>query len=150
MCFGIATPANGLQGADMVTVGEQMSNGTDLLRTPEAKQLHRPQPQGSHCSSKGKPHTETYTGGKTATSQTEDNTKGEEKPIRVYIGGKGGSLVKPLCPVRPLLHLSLGMAGCTSRCRQGVLKLIQSLQRLVSGGLTKALALTLLTTSIIV
>ncbi|KAI4814052.1 hypothetical protein KUCAC02_003264 [Chaenocephalus aceratus] len=29
------------------------------------------------------------------------------------------------------------MAGCTSRCRQGVLKLIQSLQRLVSGGLTK-------------
>ncbi|XP_042355688.1 Kv channel-interacting protein 1b isoform X1 [Plectropomus leopardus] len=29
------------------------------------------------------------------------------------------------------------MAGCTSRCRQGVLKLIQSLQRLVSGTLTK-------------
>lgn len=29
------------------------------------------------------------------------------------------------------------MAGCTSRCSQGVLKLIQSLQRLVSGTLTK-------------
>lgn len=29
------------------------------------------------------------------------------------------------------------MAGCASRCRQGVLKLIQSLQRLVSGTLTK-------------
>uniref|UniRef100_A0A8C1GL86 Uncharacterized protein n=1 Tax=Cyprinus carpio TaxID=7962 RepID=A0A8C1GL86_CYPCA len=29
------------------------------------------------------------------------------------------------------------MAGCTSRCRQGVLKLIQSLQRLVSGTLSK-------------
>ncbi|XP_059207386.1 Kv channel-interacting protein 1b isoform X3 [Centropristis striata] len=29
------------------------------------------------------------------------------------------------------------MAGCTSRCRQGVIKLIQSLQRLVSGTLTK-------------
>lgn len=29
------------------------------------------------------------------------------------------------------------MAGCTSRCRQGVLKLIQSLRRLVSGTLTK-------------
>ncbi|XP_029924680.1 Kv channel-interacting protein 1b isoform X1 [Myripristis murdjan] len=29
------------------------------------------------------------------------------------------------------------MAGCTSRCRQGVVKLIQSLQRLVSGTLTK-------------
>lgn len=37
--------------------------------------------------------------------------------------------------VRPCL--SLRMAGCTSRCRQGVLKLIQSLQRLVSGTLTK-------------
>ena len=35
-------------------------------------------------------------------------------------------------PRRPLR-----MAGCTSRCRQGVLKLIQSLQRLVSGTLTK-------------
>lgn len=31
------------------------------------------------------------------------------------------------------------MAGCTSRCRQGVLKLIQSLQRLVSGTLTKGI-----------
>lgn len=29
------------------------------------------------------------------------------------------------------------MDGCTSRCRQGVQKLIQSLQRLVSGSLTK-------------
>lgn len=56
---------------------------TDLLRAPEAKQLHRPQPQGSHCSSEGKPRTETYTGGKTATSQTEDETKGEGTPIRV-------------------------------------------------------------------
>lgn len=33
--------------------------------------------------------------------------------------------------------LFLRMAGCTSRCRQGVLKLIQSLQRLVSGTLAK-------------
>ncbi|KAF3841364.1 hypothetical protein F7725_007226, partial [Dissostichus mawsoni] len=61
----------------------------------------------------------------------------QDKRRRKTYQRKGGSLVKPLCPVRPLLHLSLGMAGCTSRCRQGVLKLIQSLQRLVSGGLTK-------------
>lgn len=31
---------------------------TDLLRVPEQELLHRPQPQGSHCSSEGKPHTE--------------------------------------------------------------------------------------------
>lgn len=33
--------------------------------------------------------------------------------------------------------LLLRMAGCTSRCRQGLLKLMQSLQRMVSGTLTK-------------
>ncbi|CAG5877902.1 unnamed protein product, partial [Menidia menidia] len=38
----------------------------------------------------------------------------------------------PICPSSCPI-----MAGCTSRCRQGVLKLIQSLQRLVSGTLTK-------------
>ena len=41
----------------------------------------------------------------------------------------------PICPIGPCLYLR--MAGCTRRCRQGVLKLIQSLQRLVSGTLTK-------------
>lgn len=34
-------------------------------------------------------------------------------------------------------YFFIRMAGCTSRCHQGVLKLIQSLQRLVSGTLTK-------------
>lgn len=37
----------------------------------------------------------------------------------------------------PCLYLNLRMAGCTCRCRQGLLKLMQSLQRLVSGTLTK-------------
>lgn len=49
-----------------------------------------------------------------------------------------GDILEEKCwwrSVRPCLLLR--MAGCTSRCRQGVLKLIQSLQRLVSGTLAK-------------
>ncbi|KAI3373518.1 hypothetical protein L3Q82_022113 [Scortum barcoo] len=42
---------------------------------------------------------------------------------------------RSLSPIGSYIYLR--MAGCTSRCRQGVLKLIQSLQRLLSGTLTK-------------
>ena len=53
---------------------------TDLLRVPEQELLHRPQPQGSHCSSEGKPRTETYMHRKrkcylTRTTDKEDKTK---------------------------------------------------------------------------
>uniref|UniRef100_A0AAV2JF28 G-protein coupled receptors family 1 profile domain-containing protein n=1 Tax=Knipowitschia caucasica TaxID=637954 RepID=A0AAV2JF28_KNICA len=47
----------------------------------------------------------------------------------------GHTLVKDLL-LDPLL-LYLRMAGCTARCKQGITKLLQSLQRLVFGTLTK-------------
>lgn len=58
--------------------------------------------------------------------------------VQVIFSCFSGDILEEKCRWRSVRAcLLLRMAGCTSRCRQGVLKLIQSLQRLVSGTLTK-------------